>query len=110
MLDKYLRREDERGLLEKKMRDEGRLPPGQSASTKWPVLHEGEVPAFDPKTWDFQVGGLVEAPGNFTWEAFQALPKTEVRSDFHCVTRWSTFDNVWEGVAFRQIWYHIEVS
>ena len=62
LLDKYLRREDERGLLEKKMREEGRLPPGQSASIKWPVLHEGDVPAFDPQTWDFRVGGLVEAP------------------------------------------------
>ncbi len=103
MLDKYLRREDERSLLEKKMREEGRLPPGQSASIQWPVLHEGEVPAFDPKTWDFLVGGLVEAPSTFTWGAFQALPRTEVRSDFHCVTRWSTFDNVWEGVPFRDV-------
>jgi DMSO/TMAO reductase YedYZ molybdopterin-dependent catalytic subunit len=24
-------------------------------------------------------------------------------SDFHCVTRWSRFDNHWEGVAFRKI-------
>jgi DMSO/TMAO reductase YedYZ molybdopterin-dependent catalytic subunit len=103
LLDKYLRREDERSLLEKKMREEGRLPPGQSASIKWPVLHEGEVPAFDPQTWDFRVGGLVESPVSFDWPAFQALPRVEVRSDFHCVTRWSTFDNVWEGVAFREV-------
>lgn len=103
MLDKYLRREDERGLLEKRMREEGRLPPGQSASIKWPVLHEGAVPSFDAKTWDFRVGGLVEAPLTLSWEAFQALPKTEVRSDFHCVTRWSTFDNVWSGVLFREL-------
>ena len=103
MLDKYLRREDERGLLEKKMRDLGRLPPGQSASIKWPVLHEGEVPAFDPKTWNLHIGGLVETPLTLSWKAFQALPKTEMRSDFHCVTRWSTFDNVWEGVAFREV-------
>ncbi|HVQ30432.1 MAG TPA: sulfite oxidase-like oxidoreductase [Vicinamibacteria bacterium] len=103
MLDKYLRREDERGLLEKKMREEGRLPPGQSASIKWPVLHEGEVPSFDPETWDFRVGGLVEAPLTLTWKGFQALPKAEVASDFHCVTRWSTFDNLWKGVLFREI-------
>jgi DMSO/TMAO reductase YedYZ molybdopterin-dependent catalytic subunit len=103
LLDKYLRREDERGLLEKRMREEGRLPPGQSASIKWPVLHEGEVPSFDPETWDFRVGGLVEAPLTLTWKGFQALPKTEVGSDFHCVTRWSTFDNVWKGVLSREI-------
>ena len=103
MLDRYLRGEDERGLLEKKMRAEGRLPPGQSASIKWPVLHEGELPAFDPATWDFRVGGLVEQPIRWTWPEFDGLPKVEVRSDFHCVTRWSTFDNVWEGVAFREV-------
>lgn len=27
----------------------------------------------------------------------------EVRSDIHCVTRWSKLDNLWEGVAFRTI-------
>ena len=100
-LDKYLRREDERSLLEKRMREEGRLPPGQAATIKWPVLHEGEIPAFDRAEWDFRVGGLVEEPLRFSYEAFLALPRIEVRSDFHCVTRWSTFDNVWEGVGFR---------
>jgi len=103
LLDKYLRREDERGLLEKKMREEGRLPPGQSASIKWPVLHEGDVPVFDPTTWDLRIGGSVEVPLTLSWEAVQALPKAEVRSDFHCVTRWSTFDNVWRGVLFREV-------
>jgi DMSO/TMAO reductase YedYZ molybdopterin-dependent catalytic subunit len=105
LLDKYLRREDERSLLEKKMREQGRLPPGQSATIKWPVLHEGEIPGFDPKTWDFRVGGLVEAPVTFTWDEFAALPEAEVPSDFHCVTRWSTFDNVWQGVPFREVPY-----
>ena len=103
MLDKYLKGEDERSVLEKKMRSEGRLPPGQSASIKWPVLHEGEVPDFDPATWDFRVGGLVESPLLLTWADVTALPQVEVRSDFHCVTRWSTFDNRWEGVAFQEI-------
>ena len=42
------------------MREAGRLPPGQSLTLKWPVLHEGSVPRFDPQTWDFQVTGLVE--------------------------------------------------
>jgi len=100
---KYLKGEDPRQLLEKRMRDEGRLPPGQSATIKWPVLHEGEVPRFDPATWDFKAGGLVETPLTLTWDQMTALPRREVVSDFHCVTRWSTFDNRWEGVAVREI-------
>jgi len=102
-LDKYLRGEDDRQLLQKRMAKEGRLPPGQSATIKWPVLHTGDVPRFDPRTWDFRAGGLVEAPLELSWEAFRALPKVEVVSDFHCVTKWSTFDNRWEGVPFREI-------
>jgi len=102
-LDKYLRGEDDRQLLQKRMASAGRLPPGQSATIKWPVLHEGDVPAFDPKTWDFRAGGLVEEPLELSYDAFLALPKVEDVSDFHCVTKWSTFDNRWEGVPFREI-------
>ena len=103
MASKYLRGEDPRQLLEKKMRAEGRLPPGQSASIKWPVLHVGAPPRFDPATWDFKAGGLVESPLTLTWAEMIALPRREVTTDFHCVTRWSTFDNRWEGVPFREI-------
>jgi DMSO/TMAO reductase YedYZ molybdopterin-dependent catalytic subunit len=102
-LDKYLRGEDDRQLLQKRMASAGRLPPGQSATIKWPVLHTGEVPDFDRKTWDFRAGGLVEAPLELSYDAFLALPKVDVVSDFHCVTKWSTFDNRWEGVPFREI-------
>jgi len=102
-LDEYLRGEDERQLLQKRMQAAGRLPPGQSATIKWPVLHQADVPRFDPDTWDFRAGGLVESPLELSYAAFRALPKVEVVSDLHCVTRWSTFDNRWEGVAFREI-------
>ena len=94
---------DERKQLEKKMLAEGRLPPGQALTLKWPVLHYGSIPRFDPARWDFQVCGLVEAPLRFSWAEFNALPRTGVTSDFHCVTRWSRFDNHWEGVAFREL-------
>lgn len=102
-LDEYLRGSDPRHVLEARMREQGRLPPGQSLTLKWPVLHTGAVPRFDPATWDFRVGGLVEAPVRLDHAALLALPRSEVVSDFHCVTRWSTFDNRWEGVAFREL-------
>jgi DMSO/TMAO reductase YedYZ molybdopterin-dependent catalytic subunit len=93
----------ERRQLERAMRDAGRLPPGQSATLKWPVLHEGGVPPFDPKTWDFRASGLVEAPARITWRDFMALPTAEVVADMHCVTRWSRFDVRWEGVPFAEV-------
>jgi DMSO/TMAO reductase YedYZ molybdopterin-dependent catalytic subunit len=94
---------NERKELELKMKQEGRLPPGQSLTLKWPVLHYGSVPRFDPDRWDFRVYGLVETPVRWTWREFNELPKTDLVSDFHCVTRWSRFDNRWQGVAFREV-------
>ena len=93
----------ERKQLERAMRDAGRLPPGQSATLKWPVLHEGEVPQFDPQTWDFRIAGLVEKPVRLTWDEFTRLPMKEVTADMHCVTRWSRFDVRWEGVPYTEV-------
>ena len=84
-------------------RQEPRLPPGQVRTDKWPVLHYGSVPSVDLSGWDFRVHGLVERPARWTWDEFRALPRIRVRSDIHCVTRWSRFDNLWEGVPVREV-------
>ncbi len=89
--------------LEKKARAEGRLPPGQSLTMKWPVLHVGSIPHFDATRWDFKIDGLVESPLRFSWPEFAALPEIEVTSDFHCVTRWSRLNNLWKGVVFTEV-------
>src|ERR1041385_7526845 len=94
---------NERKELERRMQQEGRLPPGQAATIKWPVLHYGSVPRFDPERWDFKVWGQVERPVLLTWEDFGRLDRFDVTRDFHCVTRWSRFDNRWTGVAFREV-------
>ena len=80
-----------------------RLPPGQVLIDKWPVLHYGSVPKTDLSTWSFRVFGLVEREKRWTWEEFQSLPRVEVGSDIHCVTRWSRFDNRWQGVAVKHV-------
>jgi len=80
-----------------------RVPPGQSRTRKWPVLHYGRVPLVPLERWTLEVRGLVEQPLKFTWEEFQDLPRVKVFSDFHCVTRWSRLDNVWEGVSAREL-------
>ena len=80
-----------------------RLPPGQVLTDKWPVLHHGSVPKVDLATWSFRVFGLVERETRWTWEQFLALPRVEVRTDIHCVTRWSRFDNLWQGVAVNEV-------
>jgi DMSO/TMAO reductase YedYZ molybdopterin-dependent catalytic subunit len=83
--------------------DPARLPPGQYLTEKWPVLHAGSVPDTDLATWDFRIWGEVEEPLTLTWEAFDALPKTEHVQDIHCVTRWSRFDMSFRGVHWRDL-------
>ena len=90
------RKEDEQNI-----RAEGRLPSGQSLTHKFPVLHYGPVTTFDPATWDFRVWGDVEEKIVWSWAEFQDLPRTQLKMDIHCVTRWSKFDTLWEGVALR---------
>ena len=100
----------ERKRQERAMREAGRLPPGQSLTLKWPVLHAGTVPRFDAKTWDFRVTGLVDEPLRLSWDEFSHLPMSVVTADMHCVTRWSRFDVRWEGVLFSELMNRIRVK
>jgi DMSO/TMAO reductase YedYZ molybdopterin-dependent catalytic subunit len=93
----------ERRKEEERIRNAGRLPPGQALTMKFPVLHYGPVPPFNPATWDFRIWGEVEQEASWTWEEFNRLPRTQVTMDIHCVTRWSRADTLWEGVSVRTL-------
>jgi len=80
-----------------------RVPPGQFVTDKFPVLHAGNVPRYDPQTWDFQVYGEVENPLRLNREEFLKLPTKRVVCDIHCVTTWSKLDTEWEGVSTRHL-------
>src|SRR5262245_22497749 len=86
-----------------------RIPPGQALTHKWPVLHAGPTPAYEKlNEWDFFVFGLVKQQKTFSHREFFALPRVKVFADMHCVTRWSKLDNLWEGVATRELLKHVE--
>jgi len=80
-----------------------RLPPGQVITRKWPVLHYGTVPDVDLATWRFEITGAVERPLSLSWAELQAFPRRETVCDMHCVTRWSRYDNVFEGVPVQAV-------
>ena len=80
-----------------------RVPPGQRLVKGWPVLHVGPIPKFDEAEWDFEVTGFVENPITLSYAELKALPSADVQADMHCVTGWSTLDNVWTGVSFRTL-------
>jgi DMSO/TMAO reductase YedYZ molybdopterin-dependent catalytic subunit len=89
-----------------------RIPPRQALTRKWPVLHAGSVPPFDPATWDFTIFPvpLVDNVKCLSWKEFCELPRVKVHADMHCVTRWSKLDNLWEGVATREVLKLVNVS
>lgn len=89
---------------------ENRLPPNQVRTLKWPVLDASGPPRIDLEQWAFSVSGLVDRPLKWNWQQFQALPRVKVRADFHCVTRWSRLDNLWEGVSTHEIMNRVGVS
>jgi len=97
-------------LFEKKIIRDGlnshgkpKLPPGQTGTSKFPVLTYGEIPVISIHEWRFNIWGSVEGECQWTWQEFMALPQSTVRADFHCVTQWSRFDDLWEGVLFRDL-------
>src|ERR1700676_860515 len=42
------------------------VPPGQTVTGGFPVLHVGDVPNIDPRTWTLRVFGQVEQPFELT--------------------------------------------
>jgi DMSO/TMAO reductase YedYZ molybdopterin-dependent catalytic subunit len=57
----------------------------------------------DLASWRLEIRGAVEHPVTLTWAELQALPRQETLCDIHCVTRWSRYDNVFEGVPLAPL-------
>ncbi len=95
----------QRRQAEKIVKSQNRLPPGQSLTEKFPVLHYGPVPQYsaDLSEWDLRVFGLVEKEVRWTWADIQKLPRHSLTMDIHCVTRWSKFDTQWEGISLKTL-------
>ena len=80
-----------------------RLPPGQYQTEDFPVLSMGPTPRVDLATWKFTLSEGPKPLARWTWDEFEALPRTTWRGDIHCVTKWSKFDTVWEGVTLDDL-------
>jgi DMSO/TMAO reductase YedYZ molybdopterin-dependent catalytic subunit len=89
-------------LVEKGV-DPARLPPGQYLTERWPVLHVGDVPEYEPGEWNLTVFGLVDSPFTIDLDELRSLPATTYTTDIHCVTKWSRFDMSWTGVRVREL-------
>jgi DMSO/TMAO reductase YedYZ molybdopterin-dependent catalytic subunit len=84
-----------------------RTPPGQTLTTKWPVLHYGQprYPQVDPfaADWSLKIFGLCESPVSLKYQEILDMPAIDVVCDMHCVTHWSRLDNRFTGVPLKSI-------
>jgi DMSO/TMAO reductase YedYZ molybdopterin-dependent catalytic subunit len=80
-----------------------RLPPGQYRTDDFPVLSMGPTPQVDLATWAFTIDLGPKPLARWSWPEFEALPRTQWRGDIHCVTKWSKFDTLWEGVTIDDL-------
>ena len=89
-------------------RVDSRLPPGQYLVEGFPVLSAGPTPYTPLEEWTFSISGEVAEPRTWNWEDFRALPSESIRTDIHCVTKWTKLDTSWEGVSIDTLLEDIE--
>src|SRR5437016_6320673 len=80
-----------------------RIPPGQHLVDNFPVLTAGPTPRIEPVDWTFTLKVGPRPVKAWSWSEFNALPRTRMTRDIHCVTSWSKLNTAWEGVAVDDI-------
>jgi DMSO/TMAO reductase YedYZ molybdopterin-dependent catalytic subunit len=87
-----------------------KLPPGQYETHGFPVLSAGPTPRIPLDRWQFTITTEQGKKHSWSWPQFLSLPQEEVRVDIHCVTKWSKFDTVWQGVAVDTLLRNVETA
>src|SRR5258708_9322516 len=80
-----------------------RMRPRQHVTTDFPVLSAGPTPQMKLGDWTFALQLGVSLLGKWNWTEFEALPQTTIKTDIHCVTKWSKLDTTWQGVTFDDL-------
>ena len=71
-------------------------------------MSAGPTPHTPLEEWTFSIVGADGTSKTWTWEEFRALPSESIRTDIHCVTKWSKIDTSWEGVSIDTLLEDIE--
>ena len=83
--------------------EQKRLPPGQYLEKGFPVLSAGPTPHVTLDQWRFTLKVGPKPVKTWNWQEFNALPRTKMHTDIHCVTKWTKFDTNWAGVTVDDI-------
>ena len=80
-----------------------RIPPGQHLVENFPVLSAGPAPRVAVEDWTFTLKVGPRPVKVWSWTEFNALPRSTMTRDIHCVTSWSKLDTSWEGILVDDI-------
>lgn len=89
---------------------EDRLPTGQHWTDKLHILGISDPPDIDLSHYRLKIFGEVEKPISLTWDDILSLEKVELVADFHCVTRWSCKDVIWQGFHVDEIKKLVDIN
>lgn len=80
-----------------------RIPPGQAQTFDFPVLSAGPTPRIATDDWSFTLKVGPKPVKQWNWQQINALPRTKMTRDIHCVTTWTRLDMPWEGVLIDDL-------
>src|SRR5262249_13027379 len=80
-----------------------RVPPGHYVTADFPILSAGPNPQNKGENWNFAIQLGASLLGKWNWAEFESLPQTTIKTDIHCVTKWSKLDTTWQGVTFDEL-------
>ena len=74
------------------------------------MLTAGPTPQTAVADWSLALQHGGKLLGKWSWDAFNALPQTEVTVDIHCVTKWSKLDTHWQGVSIETLFKDLAID
>jgi DMSO/TMAO reductase YedYZ molybdopterin-dependent catalytic subunit len=99
-----------RGFSGRRAEPDADLPPGQYLTEDFPVLSAGPTPSVDTADWEFTIATESGAVHRWNWDELMALKIEDVRTDIHCVTRWSKLGTSWRGVSLDTLLEGVETE
>jgi len=79
------------------------LPPGQTATRKFPLFTVDPAEPLAPEDFTLRVTGRVERRLELGWEELRAHGEEPLAHDFHCVTGWTRGGTRWRGVPLARV-------
>ncbi|MGG5258239.1 sulfite oxidase-like oxidoreductase [Phycicoccus avicenniae] len=92
-----------RGFAGRRGPSNPRIPPGQYLERDFPVLSAGPTPGVRTEEWRLDLVDTDGARRSLSWADLMALPREDLTTDIHCVTKWSKLDTTWRGVPLEAV-------